>query len=144
MVEIDWNSLFSSFFSMVRVMVACKDASKIPAKRLFEMKNCLYEIQFVVEGDLTTDEGGFDDNDNDDQGNGDDQGMEELEHDMSPENNGTHPGGKRSVTGGSGQGASGSGKSAGAGGKKQAGAGGLMVEDGANMRTPKAIGVWFP
>jgi hypothetical protein len=37
MVEIDWNYLFTSFFSMVRVKVAIKDATRIPSKRLFEM-----------------------------------------------------------------------------------------------------------
>jgi hypothetical protein len=35
MVEIDWNSLFSNFFSMVRIKVACKDPTKIPKERLF-------------------------------------------------------------------------------------------------------------
>jgi hypothetical protein len=29
---------------MVKVKVACKDVSKIPKKRLFEMKNKLYAI----------------------------------------------------------------------------------------------------
>jgi hypothetical protein len=52
MIEIDWNSLFSSFFSMVRIKVACKDSTKIPKKRLFEMKNNLYVIHFKVEGQV--------------------------------------------------------------------------------------------
>jgi hypothetical protein len=48
-VEVDWNSLFSSFFGMVRIRIACKDISKIPSKRLFEMRKLLYVIQFNVE-----------------------------------------------------------------------------------------------
>jgi hypothetical protein len=44
MTEIDWGPLFASFFSMVRVNISCKDATKIPKKRLFEMKNKLYII----------------------------------------------------------------------------------------------------
>jgi hypothetical protein len=49
MVEIDWTFLFSSFFNMLRVKIAVKDASKIPNKKLFEMKNQLYLILFRVE-----------------------------------------------------------------------------------------------
>jgi hypothetical protein len=49
MLKVDWNSLFASFFSMVRVKIASKDVTKIPSKRLFEMKNNLYVIQFKVE-----------------------------------------------------------------------------------------------
>jgi hypothetical protein len=44
MIEIDWNSFFSSFFSMVRVKIACKDPTKITGKRLFEMNVNLYII----------------------------------------------------------------------------------------------------
>jgi hypothetical protein len=32
LLEVDWNSLFTSFFGMVRVKIACKDVSKIPKK----------------------------------------------------------------------------------------------------------------
>jgi hypothetical protein len=35
---------------MVIVKVVCKDSSKIPKKRLFEMLNSLYVIHFKVEG----------------------------------------------------------------------------------------------
>jgi hypothetical protein len=48
MVEVDWNSLFASFFGMVRIKIAYKDVSKITRKRMFEMKK-LYVIQFKVE-----------------------------------------------------------------------------------------------
>jgi hypothetical protein len=33
---------------MVKVKIACKDVSKIPKKRLFEMKDDIYLIQFKV------------------------------------------------------------------------------------------------
>jgi hypothetical protein len=81
MVEVDWNSLFSSFFSMVRVKIACKDATKIPNKRLFEMQKKMYLIQFKVEKINADDEedGGGDDSNNDFTADGD-NGMEELDH----------------------------------------------------------------
>jgi hypothetical protein len=79
MVEIDWNSLFTSFFSMVRVKVACKDASKVPLKRLFEIKKNMYIIHFKVEGSGKSD-GPRDDQGDEDPDGGDDNGMEELDH----------------------------------------------------------------
>jgi hypothetical protein len=68
---------------MVGVKIACKDATKIPSKRLFEMMNSLYVIQFKVEKDDTMGSGGEDEDNgrgNDDGGNEDDNGMEELDH----------------------------------------------------------------
>jgi hypothetical protein len=75
LVEVDWSSLFTSFFGMVKVKVACKDGSKIPGKRPFEMKKNLYLIQFRVEGmsDMGVESGG------NDQGDEDDAGIEEVE-----------------------------------------------------------------
>jgi hypothetical protein len=35
---------------MVRVKIACKEVSKIPKKRLYEMKENIYVVQFKVEG----------------------------------------------------------------------------------------------
>jgi hypothetical protein len=85
MIEIDWNSLFSSFFSMVRIKVACKDSTKIPKKRLFEMKNNLYVIHFKVEGQVDV---GYDDGDDgedkDDPGQGGDSRME-FQHGSLPD-----------------------------------------------------------
>jgi hypothetical protein len=86
LLEVDWNSLFTTFFSMVRVKVACKDMAKIPGKRLFEMENGLYLIQFKVESKpgqmLEGDEGG---DDNDDPGNEEDDEIEEIDHAMEME-----------------------------------------------------------
>jgi hypothetical protein len=83
MVEIDWSSLFSSFFSMVRVKIACKDPTRIPRKSLFEMNNNFYLIQFKVEKSTTPGDGDDKDGkgDEEDFDNGDDAGMEELHHD---------------------------------------------------------------
>jgi hypothetical protein len=73
LIEIDWNSLFSSFFSMIMVKVGVKDVSKIPNKKLFEMRKNMYAVQFKVEGDIVGDGGsdmggggGDDDKDNND------------------------------------------------------------------------------
>jgi hypothetical protein len=50
MVDVDWSSLFKSFYEKVRLKVACKNPLKIPAERLFEMDKKLYMINIVVEG----------------------------------------------------------------------------------------------
>jgi hypothetical protein len=84
MVEVDWNSLFASFFGMARIKIACKDVSKIPKKRVFEMKKKIYVIQFKVEGDFEFqgEAGGNNDDDDSEKGDGDGPSMEEIEHDM--------------------------------------------------------------
>jgi hypothetical protein len=82
LLEVGWNSLFESFFGMVRVKVACKDASRIPGKRLFEMQKKMYLIHFKVEKGSGLNDG-VDDFDGDDKGSedGDDIGIEEIDHD---------------------------------------------------------------
>ena len=60
---------------MVSVKIACRNPSKVPLERLFEMKKKLYAIAFTMEGDhLSTQEPGDpdesrgnDDNKNDDE-----------------------------------------------------------------------------
>jgi hypothetical protein len=47
--EIDWQTLFSSFFSQIRVKFHCKDPRMIPESRIMEMENRLYMIHFKVE-----------------------------------------------------------------------------------------------
>jgi hypothetical protein len=80
-MEVDWNSLFESFFEMVRVKICCKEVSKIPKKRLFEMKQNLYLIQFKIEGKAGLD-GDDMDGDGYDPGDGDNNGFEETENDL--------------------------------------------------------------
>jgi len=50
MVETDWQLMFNSFFSSVRVKVQCKDPTKIPRERLFVFKNKVHLIVFNPEG----------------------------------------------------------------------------------------------
>jgi hypothetical protein len=80
MLGIDWNSLFSS---MIRIKFVCKDISKIPKRRLFEMDNKFYLVQFKVEGSAEADKDGADDGggDNGDPAEEEDTGIEELQHD---------------------------------------------------------------
>jgi hypothetical protein len=83
LLEVDWNSLFTSFFSLVRIKIACKDAFKIPRKRLFEMKNNLYLVCFKLEpkaGLMEDDDVNGDDQD--DPRNEEEDGIEEFDQDM--------------------------------------------------------------
>ena len=50
MVEVDWQGLFNSFFSSVRVKIQCKDPTKVPKKRIFVFKDKLYLLCFTTEG----------------------------------------------------------------------------------------------
>lgn len=36
LIDVEWPSVFKSFYGMVKVKVACKDTLKIPIERLFE------------------------------------------------------------------------------------------------------------
>jgi hypothetical protein len=71
-LEVDWTSLFKSFYERVRVKVAFISPGKIPAKRLYEMDKNLYLIGITVEGldpvnrGISGDEGGDDNVGNDD------------------------------------------------------------------------------
>jgi hypothetical protein len=66
MLEVDWTSLFKSFYERVRVKVAFISPGKIPYKRLYEMDKNLYLISITVEGldpinrGISGDEGGDD------------------------------------------------------------------------------------
>jgi hypothetical protein len=94
MLEIDWSSRFSSFFGMVRIRIACKDPSKVPAKRLFEMENNFYVIHFKVESASSSsyDEGNDSGKDDDNGNNADESGMEEIQHDSEPKYMGANRG----------------------------------------------------
>ena len=50
MVDVDWTTFFKTFYEEVRVKVMYRDATKIPAERLYEMERKLYLLSFVVEG----------------------------------------------------------------------------------------------
>jgi hypothetical protein len=49
MNEIDWQTLFSSFFSVIRVKINCKDPRMIPGKRVMEMDDHLFMIYSTME-----------------------------------------------------------------------------------------------
>ena len=49
-VDVDWSTLFKTFYEVVRVKVACRDPTKIPAERLYEMDRKLFLLSFEVEG----------------------------------------------------------------------------------------------
>jgi hypothetical protein len=51
MVEVDWSTLFKSFYETVRVKIACKNYQKIPHDRLYEMNQKIHLISFTVEVD---------------------------------------------------------------------------------------------
>lgn len=51
MTEVDWSALFKSFYETLRVKVACKDFSKIPHQRLYEMNKKLHVVVFTVEAE---------------------------------------------------------------------------------------------
>lgn len=87
MIEMDWPTLFKSFYETVRMKVACKDYKKIPEQRLFEMNKKLHVLSFLVEavqgqgpGDL-----GNDGNDGGDEGKKDDDDEDDL-YDTDEEN----------------------------------------------------------
>jgi hypothetical protein len=48
-MEVDWHAFFTSFFTMIRIKINCKDPTKIPMKRVLEMNNQLFLINFKVE-----------------------------------------------------------------------------------------------
>ncbi|KAG2624452.1 hypothetical protein PVAP13_3KG130500 [Panicum virgatum] len=50
MVEMDWSSLFRSFYEVARVKIACRNPVKIPKEGLYEMNKKLFLISLTVEG----------------------------------------------------------------------------------------------
>ncbi|TVU42393.1 hypothetical protein EJB05_08795, partial [Eragrostis curvula] len=63
MTDVEWPSLFKSFYEKVRIKVACRDPSKIPMERIFEMNKKLYYVYFEVEDAEQTVTGRDDKND---------------------------------------------------------------------------------
>jgi hypothetical protein len=75
LMEVDWQSFFSSFFGMIRIKINCKDPTKIPTQRVLEMNNQLFLITFKAEG-FDQEQGPPEEKDN---GDGGDSESEELE-----------------------------------------------------------------
>ncbi|CAO2148908.1 unnamed protein product [Urochloa humidicola] len=71
LLEVDWQTLFNSFFSVVRVRINCKYPNCIPRERVMEMGDQLFLLEYIVEG-LEQEGGKPGDNDQ-----GDDPGSED-------------------------------------------------------------------
>jgi hypothetical protein len=80
-VDVDWSTLFKTFYEVVRVKVACRDPTKIPAERLYEMDRKLFLLSFEVEGVVQPQaKSDLDDNnDNDDSGKDNDNEADDLD-----------------------------------------------------------------
>jgi hypothetical protein len=89
MVDVDWTTIFKTFYEVVRIKVACRDSSKIPKDRLYEMNKDLFVVSFEVEGGLVAqpkqpgnDDGGGNDDDKK-KYNGEEDDDEDLLDDVS-------------------------------------------------------------
>jgi hypothetical protein len=92
LLEVDWSSLFKSFYDNVRIKIACRNPRKIPQERLFEMNKKLYLINILAEGfeaeknfksgekDDDDPDGGEDDNNDDETDDVDDNPKEMDTH----------------------------------------------------------------
>ncbi|KAL5648315.1 hypothetical protein ACJX0J_039124, partial [Zea mays] len=49
MSEVDWSTLFKSFYEKVRLKIFFRDPSRIPHERLFEMEKKPFLISLEVE-----------------------------------------------------------------------------------------------
>ena len=49
LMDVDWNTLFKSFYAEVKLLIACKDYSKIPPQRIVEMNQELYLLNLKVD-----------------------------------------------------------------------------------------------
>lgn len=76
MTEVDWSTLFKTFYEVVRIKVAVRNAEKIPSERLYEIDKKLFFISITVEGENNNgpekkgddgDGGGDDGKDNDEE-----------------------------------------------------------------------------
>lgn len=76
LAEVDWTTLFSTFFSTARVKIKCKDPVKIPKERVYEMGGSCFLVTCTAEGfeqidDLSGDNDGKGDEGKWDDGKGD-------------------------------------------------------------------------
>jgi hypothetical protein len=84
LLEVDWSSLFKSFYEKVRLKIACKDPLKIPSERLFEMDKKLYMVTLVMEGhqkDQTSSKKSDGDDDDDDGQDENEDGLDDDDYD---------------------------------------------------------------
>ncbi|KAG2600013.1 hypothetical protein PVAP13_5KG657807 [Panicum virgatum] len=89
LLDVDWPTIFKSFYEVVRVKLACRNPAKIPMERLFEMMKKLYLISFVVEGEIKQSSMGDnpDDHDNDEDKKDKDDEADDLGGDPTEDSN---------------------------------------------------------
>lgn len=87
MVDVDWSTTFKTFYEVVRIKVACKDPSKIPAGRLFEMDRKLFPVDFEVEQEEKKDQSGKEDGNGGDGGDDDNLDNDDEDDDLSDDGN---------------------------------------------------------
>ncbi|XBH93705.1 hypothetical protein VPH35_084588 [Triticum aestivum] len=51
LVNVDWHTIFRSFYEKVRIQVAVRDSTKIPRDRMVEIHHELYLLKFTVESE---------------------------------------------------------------------------------------------
>jgi hypothetical protein len=74
LLDVDWSSLFKSFYEKVRLKVACRDPKRIPKERLFELDKKLYFVCIRTKGVVQVgDDELHDNNDQEDQNDGEDE-----------------------------------------------------------------------
>ncbi|CAO2046389.1 unnamed protein product [Urochloa humidicola] len=49
LLEVDWHTLFASFFSVIRVKINCKEPKSIPKQRVVELDGQLYLLTYTAE-----------------------------------------------------------------------------------------------
>lgn len=79
MVEVDWATLFKSFYKTVRVKIACKNYTRIPLERMYEMNKKLHVVSFTVEAESEGTKTKTDENDDDGGDDGHKDGDEEAD-----------------------------------------------------------------
>ncbi|KAM0892234.1 hypothetical protein ACQ4PT_025875 [Festuca glaucescens] len=72
LLDVDWGTIFKSFYEVVRVQLAVKDIHKIPEERIYVMKKKFYWVIFDVE--KVAGDGGNDSNNDDNDPDGEDPG----------------------------------------------------------------------
>jgi len=65
LIEVDWHSLFASFFAMVRIKVKSRDPTAVPTQRMVEMNDELFVINFKTQGVEQMPEKSYEDGGND-------------------------------------------------------------------------------
>lgn len=54
LVNVDWHTIFRSFYEKVRIQVAVRDSTKIPRDRMVEIHHELYLLKFTVESEAVS------------------------------------------------------------------------------------------